>query len=125
MNRAAIAAHAERVLARGVETANDAGVCADAIEDLKAGKAEVWGLPGSALVARVWDGEGGRFLELGPAAGDLRDIFALAPAVEAWAAAAGCLHIEVSFSRPGWERGLRRLGYERHGGVMRKQIAWA
>lgn len=125
LSRDVIALETARLLFAGVETPEDAAVCAEVVADILVNKAEVWGLPSNALVSRVWEAEGERFLEVGPAAGDIRDLFALRPDIEQWALAAGCRHIDISYSRRGWERGLKRAGYEKVGTVMRKQLPWA
>lgn len=122
MNRELIATLAREVFQSAVEDEADAATLDDVLTAVRESKGEVWGLPTSALFSRVREDGEKRWLELGPVAGDLDTILALSPYIDAWAAAAGCEHIDAVYSRHGWERLLAPLGYVRCDGVMRKYV---
>ena len=53
--------------------------------------------------------------------GDLADLLALRPGVEAWARAHGAVAARIN-GRRGWTRALRRLGFAPCGDELRKAL---
>lgn len=124
MNREAIASLALDVFMPAIETADDAELVLEIVAAILTDTGVVWGLPTSALFAQVMTGPDGKYLELGPSVGVLEEILNLSPQIDAWAQAEGCRYIDVVYSRDGWKRALKPLGYQLADGGMRKTLPW-
>lgn len=101
----------------GIEDATEA----ELIEDLKAGRAQLWPGDTAAMVTQVLDNQDGRALHVWIAGGALDGILALKPGVEAWGRAMGCNYVSIN-SRPGWTRLLRDDGFALVGEELRKLL---
>ena len=55
------------------------------------------------------------------AAGDLQEIEELIPLAEEWGRSLGCIAAQID-SRDGWERVMKKHGYERLKSVIRKEL---
>lgn len=97
------------------------GTEADLVADIEAGRAQLW--PGcvSAVVTQCVVETDSRCLHAWLAGGDLAEIVAMIPGIEAWGRAMGCDHATVT-GRRGWTRALRRLGYVRVDAELRKAL---
>jgi hypothetical protein len=104
-------------LRSGIEDATEA----ELIEDLRAGRAQIWPGETAAMVTQVLDTPEGRALHVWVAGGALDGIMALKPGVEAWGRAMGCQFVSIN-SRPGWARLLRDDGFAPVGGELRKPL---
>jgi len=91
------------------------------IADLISGAAQLWPGERSALVTQVFEAPDGPSLHVWLAGGDLGDILALKPGIEAWGRARGCLSVTIE-GRRGWERLLKPDGFERVGRELRKRL---
>lgn len=93
-------------------------------EMVERGEATVWcGERSRIFLKRVhYERSGETVLEVGPAEGDMMEILAAVPALEAWAREIGCGSVLVYSSRDGWERALAPLGYGRAQVVLRKVL---
>jgi hypothetical protein len=87
---------------------------------VRTGRAQFWpslaadGSPLAAIVTELRDYPGCRAIHGLAAAGDLDEIVErLIPAAEAWGRANGCAYAIIE-SRPGWQRALRKHGYQLH-----------
>lgn len=93
----------------------------DLIAGLREGRAQLWPGLRSAMVTQLLSGPD-RLLHVWLAGGDMRDLLALAPGVEAWGRAQGAQYATIN-GRKGWARALRRTGFEPHGdGELRKAL---
>lgn len=63
----------------------------------------------------------GRFLHCWLAGGDLHELMALRPGIEAWGRAMGCEIASIE-GRRGWDRIFRPFGYERVEDELRKVL---
>jgi hypothetical protein len=87
-------------------------------ERVSRGDAVLWPGERAAVVTEVAEGE----LHAWLAAGDLAEIVAMTPGLEAWGRAAGCSAATLR-GRPGWARVLGPHGYApRGGGELRKVL---
>lgn len=92
---------------------------------LSAGEATMWRGGASAVFLRrvAYERSGEVIMEAGPASGDLQEILSVVPQLEAWAREeCGCTQVHVHAGRGGWERALKRMGYEVFQVVLRKQL---
>jgi hypothetical protein len=91
------------------------------LADLLAGRAQIWPAERGVIVSECFiDGEA-RVLRGWLGGGDLDDIVAMRPGMEAWGRAMGCTHAAIE-GRKGWERVYRRFGYVRAGDELRKAL---
>ena len=91
---------------------------AELLSHIASGRAQLWAGRGAALVTeRVCDA-GVHSLHVWLAGGELSEILALRPGIEAWARAQGCQFITID-GRPGWARVLRTHGYVGDGDLLR------
>jgi hypothetical protein len=94
---------------------------AELIADLISGVAQLWPGERSAMVTQVFEALDGPSLHVWLAGGELDDILALKPGIEAWARARGCRWVTIE-GRRGWERLLKAGGFERVGDELRKRL---
>lgn len=94
---------------------------ASLLADLAAGRAQLWMGEAAALVTQcVVDGRG-PCLHVWLAGGELEDILAMRPGVEAWARARGFERVTIN-GRRGWSRVLRRYGYAQVGDELVRRL---
>lgn len=74
-------------------------------EEIRTGKAQLWLGERSAMVTHVLEGTVRR-LHVWLAGGELAEILALKPGVEAWGRAMGCKEVTIN-GRAGWARVLK------------------
>ena len=94
---------------------------ASLLADLAAGRAQLWAGEAAAMVTQCVVDERGRCLHVWLAGGDLEEILAMRPGVEAWARAHGCGRVTIN-GRRGWSRVLRRHGYARVGDELERRL---
>jgi hypothetical protein len=92
----------------------------EVLNDLLLNRAQLWRGERSAMVTQlvaadppnvtVWKG-----------GGDLGDLLALQPGVEAWARQQGAREARIN-GRPGWARALRSRGFHGYDGELRKVL---
>ena len=102
----------------------DDGDEADLIADLTTGMAQLWPGERAAMVTqllRSTDGSGLDEVRCWLAGGDMDDVLALRPGIEAWARQQGCTWATVD-GRHGWTRSLRKHGYRDDDGELRKAL---
>jgi len=95
----------------------------DLADMAKAGQAVIWRGDASALFLRLDDYPNGeRLIEVGPAGGNLEEILASVPKIEAWARSVGCTQAHVHAGRRGWGSVLKSQGYEVFSTCLRKLL---
>jgi hypothetical protein len=93
---------------------------AEVMRELAAGRAQLWRGERSAMLTQLVDGPE-PFILVWLGGGDLRELLAMRPGVEAWARAQGA-HAAWINGRRGWRRTLRRAGFEPCGDELRKVL---
>ncbi|CAN5519994.1 hypothetical protein BH10PSE5_BH10PSE5_34260 [soil metagenome] len=83
---------------------------AELLDDILSGRAQLWAGEAAAMVTQRVCEDGVHRLHVWLGGGDLRELLAMRPGIEAWARGQGCKHITID-GRAGWSRVLRRLGY--------------
>ncbi len=91
------------------------------MDELAAGRAQLWPGETAAMVTQCLEGPQGRFLHVWLAGGDLAGIMALKPGVEAWGRAMGCAEVTIN-GRTGWARLLKSDGFRMVEGELRKDL---
>ena len=91
------------------------------LADIIAGRAVLWTGAASAMVTQIVTEASGKCIHAWLAGGDLREIIAMVPGIEAWARTSGCTHATV-MGRPGWARALRPQGYRQCGAELKKVL---
>ena len=109
-----------------MQDALDASDGADTLDDVRerilAGTAQAWPGVRSVIVTEVVKGASGeRCFHTWLAGGDLGEIAAMIPAVEAFGRAQGCTESTID-ARPGWARVTRPHGYVPVKTLLRKAI---
>ena len=99
----------------------EGGEEAEVVADLASGMAQIWEGEGAGLVTQCVAGLSGRSLHVWLAGGNLREIIALRPGVEAWARAQGCVRVTID-GRRGWAKVLRGWGYVIGDGVLERRL---
>ena len=94
---------------------------AELIEEIAAGRAQLWPGETAAMVTQCLDGPEGRFLHVWLAGGSLEGVMALKPGVEAWGRAMGCAEVTIN-GRSGWARILKADGFRMVEGELRKKL---
>lgn len=94
---------------------------AELIEEIAAGRAQLWPGETAAMVTQCLDGPEGRFLHVWLAGGSLEGVMALKPGVEAWGRAMGCAEVTIN-GRSGWARILKSDGFRMVEGELRKKL---
>lgn len=91
---------------------------AELLGDILSGRAQLWAGRRAAMVTQRLCEDGVHFLHVWLAGGDLTEILAMKPGVEAWARGQGCQYVTID-GRAGWTRLLRRAGYRRVGHLLK------
>jgi hypothetical protein len=99
------------------EDGDEAGL----VTDLISGRARLWPGERAALVTQCLNEHEGACLHVWLAGGDLSDILAMRPGIEAWARAQGCVAVTLD-GRKGWTRALRGFGYVRHAHELKRML---
>jgi hypothetical protein len=94
---------------------------ADLVDDLMAGRAQIWPGERSAVVTQCVVDDRGPCLHVWLAGGDLEEILAMRVGAEAWARAQGCRRMTID-GRQGWARRLRAHGFARVGGQLERRL---
>ncbi len=94
---------------------------ASLLADLASGRAHLWAGKAAALVTQCVVDDRGACLHVWLAGGDLDEILAMRPGVEAWARGRGCERVTIN-GRRGWTRVLGRYGYARVGGELERRL---
>jgi hypothetical protein len=95
---------------------------ADLMADFARGHAQLWSGHRAAFVTQIDPEE--KALHCWLAGGDLTELLAMIPGLEAFGRGWGCTSATVSVEgRQGWIRVLKPHGYERDGDVLRKALA--
>ncbi len=93
----------------------------DLLEELGAGRAQLWLGETAAIVTQCVLNDRGRSLHVWLAGGDLDGVMALRPGVEAWGRGLGCAFLTID-GRAGWRRVLRRHGYVPDGSELKRML---
>ena len=94
---------------------------AELLDDLVTGRAQLWAGERAAVVTQIVADSGGADLHIWLAGGDLADILALRPGIEAWARGQGCTRITID-GRLGWSRVLRPFGYMENATELERRL---
>jgi hypothetical protein len=92
----------------------------DLINEMFLNRAQLWRGERSAMVTQLVGAEVPN-VTVWLGGGDLDDLLALQPGVEAWARQQGCREARIN-GRPGWARALRATGFEEYDGELRKVL---
>lgn len=90
------------------------------IEELAAGRAQIWGAADAALITQLVNAEEPA-LHIWLAGGNLHSILALQPGLEAWGRAQGAKGLWLN-GRKGWARVLSKTGFEVVGEELRRAL---
>lgn len=105
---------------RWLEPALGESARADVEGDIASGRAQLWVGKRSAIVTQlIATPEPHIHVWLG--GGELRELMDLAPGLESWARAFGCVAATID-GRHGWARALRRDGWSQDGQILRKTL---
>jgi len=88
------------------------------IAECERGEAVCWSGAHSDVFTRIDSG----VLEIGPVAGDLREMLGMLPRIEAWARTAGATQVHIQAGRAEWEHVLSPLGYAVAAVILRKTL---
>lgn len=99
----------------------DDGTEAELLADIIAGRATLWTGARCAMVTQFVTEATGKCVHAWLAGGDLNEIVALVPGIEAFARTGGCTHATV-MGRAGWRRKLEPLGYRQCGEELKKVL---
>ena len=91
------------------------------LAEILAGRAQLWPGEACAIVTQCIRSAEGGTIHAWLGGGNLREMLALRPGIEAWGRAMGCSWATID-GRKGWERLYRRFGYEPDGEVLRKAL---
>jgi hypothetical protein len=92
----------------------------EVINELLINHAQLWRGERSAMVTQLVRAEVPN-ITVWLGGGDLSDLLALQPGVEAWARQQGAQEARIN-GRTGWSRALRDTGFEEHDGELRKVL---
>ena len=93
---------------------------AEIMEELAAGRVQLWRGERSAMLTQLVQGPE-PYILVWLGGGDLDELIALAPGVEAWARAHGAHAARIN-GRRGWRRALRSAGFAPCDGELRKAL---
>lgn len=82
------------------------------------GSARCWSGAHSDVFTRIEAG----VLEIGPVAGDLKEMLGMLPRIEAWARLNGATQVHIQAGRDEWEHVLSPLGYSVAAVILRKTL---
>jgi len=91
------------------------------VAELTAGQAQLWAGARCALVTQCVRDPSGLSLHVWLAGGDLDEILALRPGLEAWGRAMGCTRLTLN-GRKGWARVLRPHGFRPAGDDLERRL---
>jgi hypothetical protein len=92
------------------------------LEAIITGQAQLWVGERCAMVTQCVPEPAGLCIHAWLAGGDLEEIKAMVPGIEAWARAAGCDYATIT-GRTGWLRALQPQGYSVAGSELKKDLA--
>ena len=90
------------------------------LAELMAGRAQLWPGKRAAFVTQLAIGDE-PYILVWLAGGDLRELLAMQPGIEAWARAQGAAAAWIN-GRKGWARALGKTGFEPRDGELRKAL---
>ena len=93
---------------------------AEVVGELATGRAQIWGGRESALITQLVTADE-PLVHVWLGGGDMRELMALQPGVEAWGRAQGAKALWIN-GRKGWARALRRNGFEPMGDELRRAL---
>lgn len=112
----------KKLLEDALEYNNTGQTLEDVKRGLHSGEYILWPGENSVVVTEHFDGPLGKFLNFFLAAGEMSELEAMLPGIEAYAKLSGVSRITL-YGRRGWERSfLRDQGYKPHFVVMTKEI---
>ncbi len=91
------------------------------VAEVAAGRVRLWRGDACALATELVGEPDGLCLHIWLAGGDLQEILALRPGLEAHARGEGCRFVTIN-GRPGWSRVLRDFGYALTGGELKRVL---
>lgn len=94
----------------------------DVADGILAGRLQLWPGERAALVTELQAYPRKRVVHVFLAGGELEDVLAFQPSLDAWARAQGATGLTMT-GRPGWARVLPGLGWARAGTTMARGIA--
>jgi hypothetical protein len=93
---------------------------AEVMAELAAGRAQLWCGERAAMVTQLVRADE-PFVHVWLGGGELAELMALRPGLEAWARAQGAQAARIN-GRRGWRRALRGQGFDPCGGELRKAL---
>lgn len=109
-------------LQKALDLAGNTHTLEDVQQGIEAGRLQYWPGVNSAIITEIIEYPQKRTLHFFLAGGNLAEIEAMYPAVEAWGRDQGCTVASTS-GRPGWERTfLKREGWKPRTVVMTKEL---
>lgn len=93
---------------------------AHVIEELAAGRAQIWGASDGAIVTQLVQAEE-PLVMLWIGGGNMRSLVALLPGIGGWGRAQGAKAIWIN-GRKGWARVLKHVGFEPVGEELRRAL---
>lgn len=102
-----------------IATALDGDTLERVEAEIEAGRAQFWPGEGGAIITQCVANADGRFLHVWLGAGEMAELLALKPGIEAWGRAQGCEFASIN-GRPGWARVHR--DFEMVDGELRKAL---
>ena len=109
-------------IAATLARAPDAASAEEIKATIKADLAQFWPFEDCVFVTGIEDREDGRTIITWLAGGSLQGALVRRAVIENWARAVGCRFAVVEDTRKGWNRALRRYGFEPHGSGVRKVL---
>lgn len=91
------------------------------LAEVLAGRAQLWPGEGCCLVTQCALTPEGPTLHTWCGGGDLKEMIAMRPGIEAWGRAMGCIWGTLE-SRKGWDRLFGPHGFRRDGDLLRKAL---
>lgn len=112
----------KRYIEGALEYASGTHTFEDVADAVAAGQLQFWPGPNSVVITEILDHPRSRALNFFLAGGNLAELEAMYPRIEAWGREQGC-DIAVFTGRPGWERTfLVRDGWKRTLAVFEKPL---
>lgn len=110
-----------RRLERALEIAGNTHTIGDIKDALHRGEMQAWVNGESFVITSVHQTPRKRILNVFLAVGELDDILALEPQIEAFARSEGC-HFVEAIARPGWRKSAASRGWHRKQEIYRKEL---
>lgn len=95
----------------------------DIAEGIAAGRFHFWPGERCAVVTEFWTGPRLKTLNFWLLGGDLKELLAMRPDIEAWAIAQGCKRALGGGVRPEWGRVLAKAGYTPRWTIFAKELS--